>query len=73
MKIDIVYVGDELVVNLSGILKSKDLVEIERRVALILNDYEIVNIKFNILKGTKLDKAILNRIISKYNTKVKEA
>ena len=73
MKIDILYVGDELVVNLSGILKSKDLVEIERRVDLILNDYEIVNIKFNILKGTKLDKSILNRIISKYNTKVKEA
>lgn len=73
MKIDIVYVGDELVVNLFGVFKSKDIVEVERRVDLILKDYEIDDIKFNISKVTELDEDIFNKMIRKYNVKIKEA
>lgn len=73
MKIDIVYIGNELIINLKGDYKPKDLLEVERRVDIILNDYDISNIRFNIDEVTGLNKEKFNNIIKKYHSKLKEA
>ncbi len=73
MKIDIVYIDNELVVNLSGIFKDDDLLEVERRVDIILNDYDITNIKFNTDDVLQLHKDTFNNLIKKYHNKLKKA
>lgn len=73
MKIDIVYIGNELVISLTGTYQSQDLLEVERRVDLILDDYDIANIRFNIDSVTDLNKTQFNNLIKKYHNKLKEA
>ncbi len=73
MKIDIVYIDNELVVNLSGIFKDDDLLEVERRVDIILNDYDITNIKFNTDDVLQLHTDTFNNLIKKYHNKLKKA
>lgn len=73
MKIDIVYIGNELVISLTGTYQSQDLLEIERRVDLIINDYDISNIRFNIDDVNNVDRKQLNNLIMKYHSKLKEA
>lgn len=73
MKIDIVYVGNELIINLSGNYKSEDLLEVERRIDIILNDYDISNIKFNTDNVINLNKKNFNYLVEKYHRKLKEA
>ncbi len=73
MKIDIVYIGNELIINLSGNYKSEDLLEVERRIDIILNDYDISNIKFNTDNVINLNKKNFNYLVEKYYRKLKEA
>lgn len=73
MKIDIVYIGNELIINLSGNYKSEDLLEVERRIDIILNDYDISNIKFNTDNVINLNKKNFNYLLEKYHRKLKEA
>ncbi len=73
MKIDIVYIGNELIINLSGNYKSEDLLEVERRIDIILNDYDISNIKFNTDNVINLNKKNFNYLVEKYHRKLKEA
>lgn len=73
MKIDIVYIGNELIINLSGNYKSEDLLEVERRIDIIFNDYDISNIKFNTDNVINLNKKSFNYLLEKYHRKLKEA
>ena len=55
MQIDLIYINDELQVNISGIINTKDIYEIERRVNLILKSYPINNIRYKIKKNTYIE------------------
>ena len=55
MQIDLIYINDELQVNISGIINTKDIYEIERRVNLILRSYPINNIRYKIKKNTYIE------------------
>lgn len=55
MQIDLIYINDELQVNISGIINAKDIYEIERRVNLILKSYPVNNIRYKIKKNTYIE------------------
>lgn len=55
MQIDLIYINDELQVNISGIINTKDIYEIERRVNLILKSYPVNNIRYKIKKNTYIE------------------
>ena len=55
MQIDLIYINDELQVNISGIINAKDIYEIKRRVNLILKSYPINNIRYKIKKNTYIE------------------
>ena len=66
MKIDIVYINDELIVGLSGNFNPENIEEVERRINIILKDYHIKVVTFNIDFGMEFDKDIFTNLMDKY-------
>lgn len=67
MKIDIVYINDELIVGLSGDFNPENIEEVERRINIILTDYHIKVVTFNIDFGIEIDKNIFTNLTNKYD------